>query len=221
MSGSLFEFKRIKMVFCFHYGHWLIRKTPPRCFACQFKRWGEVGRRKGFRHKVRNIFQKRKIWLEIVSAKFGWKRNITYICNMSWADDDKPFLRQETCWRYKSGRGNGTKCSTPGRITHVFCAKRRRWVNNNKACVCELWDSLMPAELYYREDGIPVRNKTSLDYRTENQWNMVGRCIKTAPRVLKCTQQWSALRRPHIIWLRIQSKSRLCPNQKLNCTTKS
>lgn len=36
----------------------------------------------------------------------------------------------------------------------------------------------MPAKLYYGEDGIPVRNKTSLDYRTENQWSMVGRCIK-------------------------------------------
>lgn len=104
---------------------------------------------------------------------------------MSWADDNKPFLRQETCWRCKSGRGNGTKCSTPGRITHVFCAKRRRWVNNNKACVCEWWDSLMPAELYYREDGIPVRNKTSLDYRTENQWNMVGRYIKDGAKGLE------------------------------------
>lgn len=43
----------------------------------------------------------------------------------------------------------------------------------------------MPAELYYREDGIPVRNKTSLDYRTENQWNMVGRYIKDGAKGLE------------------------------------
>lgn len=97
---------------------------------------------------------------------------------MSWADDDKPLLRQETCWRCKWGRGNGTKCSSPGRITHVLCSKRHRWVNNFKACVCEEWKSIMPAKLYYREDGVPVRNQTSLDYRTANQWEMVGRCIK-------------------------------------------
>lgn len=110
---------------------------------------------------------------------------MTYICDMSWADDDKPLLRQETCWRCKSGRGNGTKGPSPGRITHVFCTKRHRWVNNYKACVCELWDSFMPAELYYHEDGVPVRNQTSLDYRTENQWNMVGRYIKDGAKGLE------------------------------------
>ena len=45
-------------------------------------------------------------------------------CNMSWADDDKPFLRQETCWRCEFGRGGQTKCSSPGQITHVFRTKR-------------------------------------------------------------------------------------------------
>lgn len=104
---------------------------------------------------------------------------------MSWADDDKPILRQETCWRCKFGRGNGTKCKRAGMITHVLCKKRHRWVSNYKACVCELWVSIMPAKLYYHEDGIPVRNQTSLDYRTENQWAEVGRCIKDGAKGLE------------------------------------
>ena len=119
-----------------------------------------------------------KIFGWIVSKIIGWKLFSVYICNMSWIDDEKPLLRQETCWRCKWGRGNGTKCSSPGRITHVLCKKRHRWVNNFKACVCEEWESIMPAKLFYREDGIPVRNQTSLDYRTANQWEMIGRYIK-------------------------------------------
>ena len=96
---------------------------------------------------------------------------------MSW-EDNKPFLRQESCWRCKFGHSTGTKCSSPGRITDVFCEKTRRWGKIQQACYCEKWVPNCPPELYYREDGIPVRNKTSLDYRTASQWESVGRYVK-------------------------------------------
>lgn len=103
---------------------------------------------------------------------------------MSW-EDNKPFLRQESCWRCRYGHSGRTKCSSPGLITHVFCDKTRRWVKIQCACYCKKWEPNCPPTLYYREDGIPVRNKTSLDYRTENQWREVGRYIKDGAKGLE------------------------------------
>lgn len=100
---------------------------------------------------------------------------------MSW-QDEKPLLRHESCWRCKSGHGGETICSSPGRIVKVRCEKTGRMGSINRACYCQKFEPLYKAELYYADDGIPVRNKTSLDYRTENQWWEAGRWLKAAAK---------------------------------------
>ena len=96
---------------------------------------------------------------------------------MNWRDK-KPFLRQESCWRCKYGHSTGARGPVPGKITEVYCTRTKRWGSIYRACYCEKWKPNYSAELYCGEDGIPVRNKTSLDYRTKIQWGNVGRVIK-------------------------------------------
>lgn len=96
---------------------------------------------------------------------------------MSW-QDDKPFLRQESCWRCAYGHSGETEGKIAGLIERVRCDITHRMGSIDRACYCDKFKPRFAAELYYGEDGIPIRNRTSLDYRTERQWNEVGRRLK-------------------------------------------
>lgn len=102
---------------------------------------------------------------------------------MAW-QENRPFLRQESCWRCKFGRSGETECAGPGRIIKVRCEKTHRMGSIKRACYCPMFESVYEAKLFYGEDGIPIRNRTSLDYRTERQWNEVGRIIKKGAKGL-------------------------------------
>lgn len=112
---------------------------------------------------------------------------------MDW-QDNKPFLRQESCWRCSFGHGGTTECESPGGIIKVLCDKTHRMVSTKRACYCQMFAPLYPAELHYGKDGIPIRNRTSLDYRTERQWNDVGRQLKENAKGLEMHANGMAIR---------------------------
>lgn len=96
---------------------------------------------------------------------------------MSW-QDDRPFLRQESCWRCAYGYSGETDGPVPGKIERVRCDITHRMGSIWRALYCKHFTPRWKPELYYGADGIPIRNKTSLDYRTERQWNDAGRRLK-------------------------------------------
>lgn len=96
---------------------------------------------------------------------------------MSW-EYHKPFLRQETCLKCKGGHGKGSANRKCGWKLEVLCKITKRWGNNERACYCPKFQHFYSAKLYYAPDGVPVRSRTSLDYRTLNQWYDANREVK-------------------------------------------
>lgn len=86
--------------------------------------------------------------------------------------EERPYLREDTCARclhcqdYKARSKNN------------YCKETKRSGSTSRGHYCEKFKNRNSKKLYYKEDGIPVRSKTSMDYRTEYQWDSVGRKVK-------------------------------------------
>lgn len=81
-------------------------------------------------------------------------------------------LRSNTCWQCK--HCEKTDYFKPKKR---FCGVTRRWGNIIKGNWCKKWEyRQLPNPI--ASDGLPIKNRQPLDYRTAEMWNEVGRCIK-------------------------------------------
>lgn len=86
----------------------------------------------------------------------------------------KPILRMHTC---RSCVFQG-KTDNPYRHKKCYCEKTKRVGNLTRGYYCEKF-KFRQLNKFLGDDGIPVKNRMSEDYRTANQWTEVGRTIKT------------------------------------------
>ena len=94
---------------------------------------------------------------------------------MSW-QDHRPLLRLASCWRCRNC--DDLDDAIVRKTTKGHCIATKRWGSLERACYCTKWNPKDPPDLRHKKNGKPIRNRTSLDYRTENQWWEVGRAVK-------------------------------------------
>ena len=70
-----------------------------------------------------------------------------------------------------------TKSNKPGYPTKRLCEITKRWGSMNLGYDCSFF-SYKQRPNAIGTDGIPIKNKQPLDYRTSNQWLEAGRKIK-------------------------------------------
>lgn len=86
--------------------------------------------------------------------------------------------RSATCWSCQHMGMTKDKTGTHGtRPSSCFCEFSRRWVSLQRGQVCsnyiyKQWHSEIA------RDGILIKNRQPLDYRTRNQWLECGRELK-------------------------------------------
>lgn len=70
-----------------------------------------------------------------------------------------------------------TKSNKPGYPTHNYCEVTKRWGKLQRGHYCNNFEYMQRPNAV-GTDGIPIKNKQPLDYRTANQWQEVNRQIK-------------------------------------------
>lgn len=92
---------------------------------------------------------------------------------MEW--EERPILRSMTCWQCKHLKDvKGERVGFPEKS---LCDITRHWGLLQRGNYCEhfeyrQWHNAVA------EDGTPIKNRQGKDYRTERQWENVGRRIK-------------------------------------------
>lgn len=97
--------------------------------------------------------------------------NIAQVGVFFFTDEDRPFLREDTCARCIHSTDYDS------RLYMSTCTRSGRRGQTERGHYCVKFENRNPPELYYMH-GIPVRSKTSLDYRTKSQWQRIGRKVK-------------------------------------------
>lgn len=130
-------------------------------YPCLFGNETPKGGRPGDKHFLGELKQDE---LENIDIKqigvFKLSRRIEHI-----------YLREDTCARCYYC------CEYEPRGKTNRCARTKRSGNIERAHWCSKFKHRNSSGLYYK-DGVPVRSKTSDDYRTEIQWEKVGRYVK-------------------------------------------
>ena len=84
---------------------------------------------------------------------------------------DRQYLREDRCPRCKFS----SLCVYRLRIN--YCSRTKRKGSIERAHYCEKFMPRNSKDMVYR-NGMPVRSKTSTDYRTANQWMNIGRTVR-------------------------------------------
>jgi len=79
--------------------------------------------------------------------------------------------RQASCFRCALGKPHKYDERKECDVTCTLDGKTKR---KDTACVCPRFESKDGLQFSYGEDGVPIRNRTSLDIRTKAQWEEVG-----------------------------------------------
>ena len=84
--------------------------------------------------------------------------------------------RTSTCWSCK----HAVKKMKFDRVVECGNPEKKgdRLGKGNRAFMCPFFESTQSEKLVSDKTGILIRNKTSLDLRTQKQWMKIGRTIK-------------------------------------------
>lgn len=85
------------------------------------------------------------------------------------------YLRSATCYCCEHRRE--TKGKRPGYPEKCFCNYTKRWGKLERGHYCKNYNFISPGK-EIADDGIIIKNRQPLDYRTETQWLEHGRIIK-------------------------------------------